>query len=77
LTAHTLISPSVNPANNFLPKAFHVKEMHIGNLTALIFLLSSLFSTGGLSAYNKQSALVYVDIKSQILIPFSVPAATH
>jgi len=67
----------VNPANNFFPKAFHVKEIHIGNLTTLTFLSPSLFSTGGLSAYKLIIGLVLVDIKSQILTPYSVPAATH
>jgi len=29
LTWWTLIRPSLNPANNFLPSAFHVKAVHI------------------------------------------------
>jgi len=51
----------------------------MGNFATLTFLVSpSLFySTGGLSAYKLVRALLFVDIKSQILTPYSVPAATH
>jgi hypothetical protein len=74
LTCHTLINPSLNPANNFLPKAFHVKDVHLG-----VFPLSfppslSFFCTSGSSV---AIGLAYVSIKSQILISLSVPAATH
>jgi len=77
LTCHTLICPSVNPEKSFLPKAFQVNEIHIGNFTALTFLSPSLFSVGGLSACKVAIGLVADDIKSQILTPYSVPAATH
>jgi hypothetical protein len=51
--------------------------MHIGNLATLIFLSPSFLSVGGLSAYKVAIGLVADDIKSQILTPYSVPAATH
>jgi len=51
--------------------------MHIGNLATFYFLSVSFFSTGGLSAYKVAIGLVADDIKSQILTPYSVPAATH
>lgn len=66
--------PSVNPANNFLPKAFQVKDTHIGNLASLIFSPYSIYCTSG---FNTVMALVEVFIKFQILTPCSVPAATH
>lgn len=69
--------PSVNPAKIFLPKAFQVTETHMGNLTYLIFLAPSYYKLAGLSAYKKAMGLGEVDIKSQILTPYSVPAATH
>lgn len=65
--------PSVNPANNFLPKEFQVKDTHIGNLLDLGFSPS----TTGNSGFKVVKALSEVFIKFQILIPFSVPAATH
>jgi len=45
--------PSVNPANNFLPKAFQVTETHMGNLAPL-----------GASAAKVAIALEEVFIKS-------------
>lgn len=69
----------MNPAKSFLPKAFQVKDIHMGNLAYLVaFLVSpSFFSTTGLLTYKVANSLVEVDIKSQILTPYSVPAATH
>lgn len=69
----------MNPAKSFLPKEFQVKEVHMGNLAYLVaFLVSpSFFSTTGLLTYKVANSLVEVDIKSQILTPYSVPAATH
>lgn len=67
--------PSVNPAKSFLPKAFQVKETHMGNLES--FFLSFPASYYSLSAYKEAMGLAEVDIKSQILTPCSVPAATH
>jgi hypothetical protein len=49
----------------------------MGNLATLIFLSPSFLSVGGLSAYNVAIGLVADDIKSHILTPYSVPAATH
>lgn len=73
------MTPSVNPAKSFLPTEFQVKDIHIGNLAILAVFLgsTSFFSTAGLLTYNKANSLVVVDIKSQILTPYSVPAATH
>lgn len=61
--------PSVNPANNFFPKAFQVKEIQAGAFYFLAFLFFSAVKTA--------MGLVEVVIKSQTLIPCSVPAATH
>jgi len=73
----TEMFPSVKPANNFLPKAFQVTDIHIGNLAALATVYPSFFSTGGKTGTKVSIALGEVDIKSQILTPDSVPAATH
>lgn len=72
----TEMFPSVKPANNFLPKAFQVMETHIGILTAKAFSPSFL-STTGITGIKVSMVLGEVDIKSQILTPCSVPAATH
>lgn len=72
VTFHTLISPSVNPANNLFPKAFQAKEVH--GTTLLLYFLLSLFL---ISAVKSAIGFSLDDIKSQILIPFSVEALTH
>lgn len=65
----------MKPAKIFLPKAFQVKEIHIGNF--YLFKVPSLVSVTIYSAYKVAIGLTLADIKSQILTPYSVPAATH
>jgi len=65
----TLICPSLNPANNFFPKAFHVNEVQ----KAGFYLVSFPF----FSRVKVAIGFVVTDIKSQTLIPVSVAAATH
>lgn len=65
----------MKPAKIFLPKAFQVKEIHIGNF--YLFTVPSLVSVTIYSAYKVAIGLTLADIKSQILTPYSVPAATH
>jgi len=73
---HTEMFPSVKPANNFLPKAFQVTDTHMGILAYTAFS-PSLLSTTGNSGIKVSKVVLEVDIKSQILTPDSVPAATH
>jgi len=72
LTAQTLISPSLNPANNFFPNGFQVNEIHYKCFETFYF--SDFFGT---STSKVANGLLEVLIKSQTLIPFSVPTATH
>jgi len=71
----TLMFPSLYPANNFFPRQFQVKEVHIGCLTGF---LPSLVSLGLTSSQIKWAmGLLSVLIKSYTLIPTSVAVATH
>lgn len=67
LMCHTLIFPSLNPANNFFPKQFHVNEVQLGILAAFTlvsFPSLTSFTLVVSSAVKKAIGLVSVLIKS-------------
>lgn len=62
----------MNPANNLFPTEFQANEVQ--GTTLVLLFLDSLFL---ISAFKSAIGFSLVDIKSQILIPFSVAALTH
>ena len=44
LMCHTLMFPSLNPANNLFPKQFQVKEIHFGTFGDFLTSFPSMLS---------------------------------